>query len=183
MIRQLKTLDDPLWPALVELYESTFDRDLREPTAQLEGEVLGRSRLPLCFFVDGEDGALRGFARWCDLGWSAFLIHLAVSPAIQSRGIGQGLMKAILASRTRLLLETEAEDERLMRFYGKFGARILTPTYTQPALYEDTDSVGFALVCIGDFPDCERTVHDFYRDVWELPGDHPFVVRAIEGCR
>ncbi|RYG34434.1 GNAT family N-acetyltransferase [bacterium] len=183
MIRPLKKLDDPLWPALLALYEAAFDRDSREPNEQLEAEIQAEYRLPFQFLVDEKDGELRGFARWCDLGYAGFLIHLAADPKCQGGGIGTGLMKAVLAESERMLLEAHGEDERLMRFYRRFSARILTPNYVQPALHADTEPVAFSLIGIGTFEDPKGTVEAFYRDIWELPPDHPFVLQAVEGVR
>lgn len=181
MIRPLTRLDDPLWPTLVALYEASFDRDSREPLERLESEVEGSYRLPFQFLVDEQDGKLRGFARWCDLGYAAFLLHLATDPECRGEGIGATLVNAILAKSERMILEADDEDERLMRFYGRFGGRILTPTYTQLSLHEDTEPVPYALLGIGDFPDPQTTVESFYRDVWELPPDDPYVRKAVGG--
>lgn len=181
MIRELKTLNDPLWPALAALYESSFDRASREPLSRLEEELRGDYRLPFRFLVEEMEDELQGFARWCSLGETGFLIHLAVDPTVQGRGIGKGLINAILREQPRLLLEADAEDDRLTRFYGGFGAKILTSTYTQLALHADTRPVEYALTGIGDFDDPVKTIREFYRQVWQLPAGHPYVVRAVEG--
>lgn len=180
MIAELHSSKDPRFEALLALFHQEFTPETREPDEQLIAEVDGQWPLPYRYFV-WADPDVEGFIRFVHLPQTEalFVIHVAVAPASRGKGIGSQLLAAVRATAPGLPIVCEVDPEEAMDWWRGRGARTVTPSYTQPALRPETKPVPFHLMAIGEPK--PTLVADFYREVWELEPDHPFVQRAQRG--
>lgn len=182
MIRELRSVYDPAFRRLTALYEAEFPRATREPVERLEAELRGDYRVPFRFFLDERDEGL-GFVRFAALEatQAMFVLHIAVSAGLRRRGVGEGLVAAVRSERPNWPLLAEVEPGVASAWWERRGARVVSETYTQPALYPDTALVPLRLVAIGRVEDPGKLITTFYDEVWELGGDDPLVTRARAG--
>jgi ribosomal-protein-alanine N-acetyltransferase len=80
------------------------------------------------YLVALEGAEVVGYGGLCDYPDEAFVQTLAVSPAVQGKGIGGLLLQALLdeAARRRqrtVSLEVRADNEPAKRLYARFGFR------------------------------------------------------------
>jgi N-acetylglutamate synthase-like GNAT family acetyltransferase len=196
--RTLCSVDDPLWPSLIALYEASFPIEERDPTQSLVSELAGKGRLQTQFVVAEEGGCLVGFCRsaelaHCDATW---IIHIAVLPESQSSGVGGSLIdhvrskcpgRLLLAEVDRLEDALSEEDlrlrERRMRWFRALGAEMVTRTYTQPALGPGGRAVRMYLLRIGavSVPN-EELIRAFYREAWQMDPSEAHVALALQGA-
>jgi GNAT superfamily N-acetyltransferase len=170
---------------VLRIYHASFDRAYREPDERLRQELRGEYRLPFRFLLAEEGGEILGFARFCRVREEGFgfLIHIAVAEGSRGRGIGTALLQRVVAEAGPIVAEIDREGP-VRRWYERNGFSALSETYTQPALHPDTVPVGFCL-SISNWPEPARSsesiVCAFYRSVWELESEHPFVREALQG--
>lgn len=177
MISEVRSSADPRFAALLAIFHSEFPPHTREPDEQLIAEVDGRWPLPYRYFV-WEAPEVQGFIRFALLPKTKalFVIHIAVAPSGRGQGIGSHLLSAAQATAPGLPVVCEVDPEEAMDWWKGRGARTITPAYTQPALRPETEPVPFHLMAIGEVSD--TLIPDFYREVWSLDANHPFVQRA-----
>jgi len=179
MIRELNSVQDPAFPALMELFHSEFPPETREPDARIREEVEERFRLPFRYWV-AEDPEFAGFVCFVRLSEMAFVIHLAVIPSKRGKGLGTRLLQIVRENAGEPII-AEVEQGEPMRWWAGQGARVLTPPYTQPALRPETSPVPFNLMAIGAVADPPALVRRFYSEAFELPAHDPLVQRAVAG--
>jgi GNAT superfamily N-acetyltransferase len=167
---------------VVALLQQLFTPETLEPEALLRAELTGQRELPVRYLVAEEDDCLLGVLRYAELlPGVSIAIHLAVDPDRQSGGVGTALMRKLLSITPSVLLEVGDGEERLDRFYGRLGARVIAPDYTQPALQEHLPSVPLRLMAISlPTEQIRPAIWALYRNFWGMPLDHPFVKRALE---
>lgn len=186
--RRLTRLDDPRWEALLELYKQSFPPDERDPIGWLEGEVLGTSRLQTHFWVAESEDDLVGFVRFCYLPGAecTWVIHLAVTPDWRSLGVGRELLR-LAEGKGPILIEVDrVEDatseneleirEKRLEWFRRAGAKMLTRTYTQPALGSEGHPVPLYLLIIGE--PGEDLIERFYEEAWQISKDHEYFLEA-----
>ncbi len=177
MIVELASSNDPWVPALLELARRTFPPTTLEPDERLLEELDGRTPGSYRYLAWVEDG-LTGFIRFTRLSIGATLVvHLAVDPAHQKKGIGTALLQTI---EDRPLL-AEVKPGPAMDWWRRAGARVVTPTYVQPALRHDTEPYPLHLMALGNFEDAASLIEALYFEVWGLDLIHPFVECAVKG--
>lgn len=181
-VEAIDGVGDPLFGPALALYHESFDEASRDPDEDFARDADGNGEYVLTLARD-EQG-LHGFIRWGHLERldALFVIHLAVVPSARGRGIGARLIGSVCEGREGLpvLLEVDPESDSYP-WWGRRGARTLTPTYTQPALHPHTGPVPFHLMAMGEIADVRALIRGFYDEVWNLRPDHPFVARALEG--
>lgn len=196
-----------------ELYVASFPPDEREDLAKFPLWIVpgrtpargaGERNELLGAFLDGQ---LAGFAFYGLLSRPsfAFLIYIAVEPRHRGAGIGAKLFAEVVrraqahsAERgdilEAVLLEVERVDdapneagrfERIarLRFFEKQGARILSRTYTQPALRPNSNPVPLNLLWLPlrETAKPGSLVQSLYRRAFAIDDEHPFVAQALEG--
>ena len=171
------------WDRLMELFHATFPPETRESDEQLLTEIQGHSNLRFRYWAWETDGELAGFIRAVHLpqtnAW--FVIHIATASGHRGLGIGRALLSQAAQEASGRPILCEVEPGPPMAWWIRQGARTLSATYTQPALHADTAPVPFHLMAIGRVDDASQVVTGFYREAWDLPSDHPFVLRTLEG--
>ena len=183
MIRALASSNDPLAAGLLDLAHRLFPPALLEPDEQLRREMDGGGPVPYRYLVWDSDG-LGGFVRFARLRLGAtFVVHIAVEPARQGRGIGHALLLAAREAGGGGTLVAEVEPGPSMAWWLREGAIPITPAYTQPALRPETEPFPLALVALGTVEDATGFVEAFYREVWELESESALVKRAVAGVR
>jgi GNAT superfamily N-acetyltransferase len=212
-VREILSARDPSFKTVMELYRRSFPPDEREPVWRIREWVhplqLSAPNLKIArhLLVAERKGAPLGFSFFeffCEVG-IGFSVYLVVNPEERGKWLGQKLFKCSL-ERMQLdasfagvpfygcVLEVERiEDavdegdrvirERRLRLFHYLGARIITPTYVQPALTSDLQPTPLNLMWLEQQPGMEpqKIVQQFYRIEFGLPSDHPFVQAALAG--
>ncbi len=181
MIRYVQNSQDPAWPKLLAYFKSEFPPETREPDEELIAEVDDKSRLDTRYLIWEEAGEFAGFVRFAVLQETKakFIYHIAVVPSFRRRAIGLELLLAVLGQYIELPTLAEVDPEGLDGFWQ--NADVLSASYTQPALRPDTPPMPFHLIVLGQVFCRREAIASFYREVWQLPADHPFVVKAVKG--
>ncbi|WP_283170665.1 GNAT family N-acetyltransferase [Curtanaerobium respiraculi] len=115
--------------AVRDLMGSAFPEDERMPVDQLVGTARSNPAEFKAFYDDGE---FCGFALWMWRGSVTYLLYLAVSPAMRSKGIGGKIVDHLKADRPgdKILLEMQSmsvecdnrpQREARLRFYERHG--------------------------------------------------------------
>jgi GNAT superfamily N-acetyltransferase len=183
MTKEVTTSLDPAFAKLLDLYHREFPRATREPDEQLYQEIECRYRIPFRFFVIESGKNVAGFVRWAMLPkmQTGFIIHLAVDERFRKKGFGRQLVLDVRKQCGNRPILAEVEDT-VFPWWEARGAKILTPTYTQPALHADTSPVLLNLISMGPVLRPPDTIRDFYREVWELGPDENMVKHAVAGA-
>jgi GNAT superfamily N-acetyltransferase len=179
-VREILSSQDPSFEQVIQLYESSFPDDEREPTPDLRQSID-----PLLIsqptqtsirhmFVAERAGMVVGlllqdyFPR-VGLGW---IIYLAIDPSERRSGLGTRLFQCGIAScrldalfnqdeYRGVILEIErvedslgeaqrSEREKRMMFFNRLGIEKLTGTYIQPSLGEGLNPVKLNLFIAGN---------------------------------
>lgn len=212
-VREILSGRDPSFKPVMELYRRSFPPDEREPVWRIREWIhplrLSAPGLKIArhlLVVERGDAPL-GFSLFeffCEVGMG-FAVYLVVDPEERGKWLGQRLFNCSL-ERMRLdagfagvpfhgcVLEVERiedaadeEDrvirERRLRLFHHLGARIITPTYVQPALTPDLQPTPLNLMWLEQQPGLQpqEIVQHFYRIEFGLPSNHPFVQAALEG--
>jgi GNAT superfamily N-acetyltransferase len=186
-IREVRGSGDLAFTEVLRIAHSNFSRSFLEPEEELILEVDGRSRLPYRYLI-WDSGPVKAFARFTPLKTinAGFIVHIAVDEPFRREGIGLQLLdavhEAIGGREVPLLAEVEA-GAPLEWWLAKAGAQVLSRTYTQPALHQDTEPQDLHLLMRGTVRNRNELIVDFYREVWELPPDHPYVTKSLAGVQ
>ena len=91
----------------------------------LEGELAEQPRSRY-YLIAEDDGMIAGYAGLLVSGEQADVLTLAVAADRWGRGIGSGLLEALLAEAARrgaaaVFLEVRADNARAQRLYSKYG--------------------------------------------------------------
>lgn len=212
-VREILSARDAAFKPVMELYRNSFPPDEREPVwrirewihpLRLSAPGLEIARHLLAAERGEEPLGFSLFEFFCEVGMG-FAVYLAVHPDERGKWLGQRLFKCSL-ERMNLdasfagvpfygcVLEVERiEDavdetdrivrERRLRLFHYVGARIITPTYIQPALTPDLQPTPLNLMWIERQPGLEpqEIVRHFYEIEFGLPAGHPFVQAALKG--
>lgn len=133
---------DPLdFDLLYQLMEEAFPPDERRT---YEGQKQLLQRPEYTVLVNKEDGVLRGFLAYWDLGDILFAEHFAVNSAIRGGGLGGKMLSALLERVTKpIILEVELPQTDIARrrigFYQRLGFCLNDYPYEQPPMQPDTD--------------------------------------------
>jgi GNAT superfamily N-acetyltransferase len=213
VIRELLHQADPAVRPMLDLYRRSFSDDERDPVdvlmSELDPAVIAArhaDRSPHLLVLE-MGGVVVGLARFAVFFGPrmAHLIHIAIERRHWGEGLGPMLMDAALrragldlqfrgASLTGTALEVERSDlarseedrlerERRIRFFERRGAKLVTATYTQPAVHPDGEPVPmnlFWLPAAGGLSPCEVVVA-LYREAFGLPEHHPYVRESLAG--
>lgn len=184
MISEITSSSDPRFAALLKLFHEEFPPETREPDEQLIAEADRRWPLAYRYLVWSEP-LVTGFVRFVHLEQTGvlFVIHIAVAPEGRGKGIATRLLEAMRQEAPGLPIVCEVDPHEAMDWWIGRGAEKVTSTYTQCALRPETAPVPFNLMAIGEIADPRAMIASFYREVWGLEADHPFVVKAQEGVR
>lgn len=179
MICRVVSQDSLEWSEAIDVFVTTFPAATREPVEQIAEEVRGTWRLPyqLHVWMEGDRGL--GMVRSCTLATTpaVYISHIAV----REEARGQGIATALLEHVQHAPFVCEVEPGAPMTWWRNRGATTLTPTYTQPAMHADTEPVPFHLMVSEPPADPRTFIERFCSEVWQLPTDHRFVARALEG--
>lgn len=188
---------DPRIEAMLDLYRESFDLQCRDPEedlwCDLRGEP-GRYRIDVAIEAD----RLLGMVRWrlLDSIRATFIVHLAVAPAIRECGVGSHLLAypEIVYPGLPTIFEVEHlahhdpeekqnECAQRLRWFKRRGAKLITPSYTQPALHPTTDDVPLNLLALRQelIKNPKDVVQGFYQQVWGRGPDDPLVLKALKG--
>jgi GNAT superfamily N-acetyltransferase len=184
MISEIKGSNDPRFAALLKIFHEEFPPETREPDEQLYAEADGQWPVPYRYLVWSEP-LVTGFVRFVHLKdtGALFVIHIAVLPEARGKGNAIRLLAAVRQEAPDLPIVCEVDPHEAMEWWTARGAETITSTYTQCALRPETEPVPFHLMRIGEVPDPKAFIASFYREVWGLEPDHPFVLKAQEGVR
>ncbi|MCW5935194.1 MAG: GNAT family N-acetyltransferase [Fimbriimonadia bacterium] len=212
-VREILTPKDPAFPVLIALYREAFPKDEREPTDRLREWLKPTNqsapnqaimRHMLCLEREGAPVGF-SFIEFFNEASMGYPVYLATHPAERGAGLGRFLFQCSI-DRLRLdaryvqrpfygcVLEVEREEDavdaddlalrtRRVRWYESLGARLITPTYVQPALTEDQNPIPLNLMWIQDEPGLseEAIIEQFYSQEFGLPPNHPYVQNALLG--
>lgn len=211
VMREVLSEEDPSLPGVVDLYISSFPEDEREDPSYLQSmlgalNLSSPGKIATAHLLVAErDTHPFGFA-FCEFLPAAemgFHIYIALAPSERGKGFGRRLL---LCAEERMRLDAlylglpyhgsiceverveDATDEsdrrtrlRRVHFYERLGARIISSTYTQPALSPDKQPVPLYLMWrdANGGLSREEIIRRFYAEVYRLEPTHPFVVEAL----
>ncbi|MEM3671495.1 MAG: GNAT family N-acetyltransferase [Thermoprotei archaeon] len=213
VMREILSRSDPSLPEVVNLYVASFPENEREDPSFLQRSLdplslsspgkIGTAHL----LVIEREGWPFGFAfcSFLPTAQMGFHAYIALAPTERGKGFGRRLL-VCAEERMRLdalflglpyrgsICEVEriedAKDEtdrrtriRRVHFYERLGSRVISTTYTQPALSPDKDPVPMYLMWREAEGGLSRQeiIQKFYSEVYGLPEGHPYVIGALQG--
>lgn len=208
-LRVLDRTDDLALGSFLALYERSFPPEERDAVEEILRQIESPSvERPFWNVVAEADSVLVGLTRCGFLPTTqvGFLVHIAVSSEFRRRGLG-GQLLADAARRCEdfarskgsgysgMILEIERHEDaddpedlmvrldRIQWFLHR-GARLLTPSYTQPSLGPGLSPVPLGLYLLGGkSPNVREVIQGFYAEAFGLDSEHPLVRRALSGAR
>lgn len=178
-IREILSSQDPSFDQVIQLYESSFPDDEREPTPVLRNSIdplliSQPVQTTIRHLIVAERAGkvvglqLQDYFPGVGLGW---IIYLAIDPSERRSGLGTRLFRCGIAScrldalfnqdeYRGVILEVEriedsvgesqrSEREKRMMFFERLGIQKLTGTYIQPSLGEGLNPVKLNLFIAG----------------------------------
>ncbi len=168
--RRVAGPDDPVFPELTAIYETSFCADERR---EMDRALFANPRYALNGFFATD--VLLGFAATWRLDGYLMVEHLAIAPQWRGRGFGGQFLRELIA-RSRhatLILEVErpANDQarRRIAFYERWGFQLNPYPYLQPAYAKDKAPVPLFLMSYGrlfDLAEYRVVVEQLYRLVY-----------------
>lgn len=168
------TLISPL-PEYMErarrLYLESFPPEERRPWEQIASPCDGAG--PQLRMIADSAGEFAGLITTWRFPAFVYVEHFAIEPSRRGTGIG-GEAISLLISRERLpvVLEVERPDaqipttERRIRFYARYGFKILPFNYIQPPYSPQLPEVPLMLMSTAPAPDPAEISRTLHREVY-----------------
>ncbi len=172
--RRIVGPDDPVFPELTAIYETSFCADERR---EMNRVLFGNSRYTLNGFFAA--GVLLGFAATWRLDGYLMVEHLAIDPQWRGRGYGGQFLRELIkyARPATLILEVERpqhdQARRRIAFYERWGFQLNPYPYLQPAYAKDKAPVPLFLMSYGrqlDWAEYRTVEEQLYRIVYQKQG-------------
>lgn len=181
LIRRLLAADLEQSNLLISLFEAEFDRDSLEPREFMEAEVRNQRPEDAIYLVAEYNGQFAGGLRfYLRPPLPKFLVHIATTANFRGKGVGKALLDALLSWPGPSSILLEMDEAESGDWWNRQGARVISQTYTQPAIHQDTESVPYRLMAIGEIEYTRaQIIRDFYKEFWRLSPDHLLVEKAV----
>ncbi len=158
-----------------EIIAEAFPTDERR-TFDEERELLSRPNFEILVWKEEEEGDVKGFLSLYRLDDFCFAEHFAVSAKYRNEGIGQSVLRQLLATEEqKICLEVEPpvteQARRRIGFYRRNGFFLNEYPYIQPPLSEGTKPVPLLIMTSGaPVGEAEflKIKEELYRDVYGL---------------
>ena len=137
VFERIQTAQHSYLDELLSLYRESFPPEERRITERLLG-MLAEPQMYFSAIISGKEPA--GLIIYWIFDGFVYLEHLAVSPAMRGKGIGEEALIILQQTGLPILLEVEipldSEGLKRMNFYHKCGFSTLKVPYVQPPYRE-----------------------------------------------
>jgi GNAT superfamily N-acetyltransferase len=152
------------------LLTASFPRDEYRALHQQRSNVDGNETF--CMNILCDDGCPIGLLSYWRFDDYIYIEHFAIEGTKRNKGYGALVLKQLLKTESKVVLEVELPTDETSRrrigFYGRCGFEMCDREYIQPAYRADSNEVPMRLMACGiDMASCfEQIRNEIYRTVY-----------------
>ena len=152
------------------LLTASFPRDEYRALHQQRSNVDGNEAF--CMNILCDDECPIGLLSYWRFDGYIYIEHFAIEGTKRNKGYGALVLKQLLKTESKVVLEVELPTDETSRrrigFYGRCGLEMCDMEYMQPAYQADSNEVPMRLMACGiDMASCfEQIRNDIYRTVY-----------------